>query len=79
MMTTQTVMQAPTDMALLAQLDAILAEVQELRAVIQKRRSATAAIDFVAQLSGTLGPAAADEMEFFRDNNLDWERFRHRN
>jgi hypothetical protein len=42
MMTTQTVMQAPTDMALLAQLDAILAEVQELRAVVQKRRSAAA-------------------------------------
>ena len=65
-------MSSPT---LLAQLDAILIEVQKLRATLQTRHAVPKRIDYVAQLSGALGPAAPDEREFFREDYLDWERF----
>jgi hypothetical protein len=74
-MTIQTIMQDPTDAALLAQLDAILVEVQKLRTTLQTRHAVPKRIDYVAQLSGALGPAAPDELEFFRAHDLDWERF----
>ncbi len=65
-MTIQTILQEPTDAALLAQLDAILVEVQKLRTTLQTRHAVPKRIDYVAQLSGALGPAAPDEREFFR-------------
>jgi hypothetical protein len=71
----QSVLQPPTDVALLTQLDAILAQVEELRAAIQRGAATTDSANLVAQLSGILGPAASDEQEFFRDNSLDPTRF----
>ena len=65
-MTIQTILQDPTDAALLAQLEAILVEVQKLRTTLQTRHAVPTRIDYVAQLSGALGPAASDELEFFR-------------
>jgi hypothetical protein len=73
--TIQTIMQEPTDAALLAQLDAILVELQKLRATLQTRKADPNRIDYVAHLSGALGPAAPDELDFFRAHDLDWERF----
>lgn len=74
-MTIQTTLQESADAALLARLDAILFEVQKLRTTLQTRHAGPTRIDYVAQLSGALGPAAPDERDFFRANDLDWERF----
>ena len=72
-MTIQTIDHSPH--AILHRLDTILNELLELRQAVQKMVTNEHPEDLVATLAGSLGPAAPDEMAYFNQVDVTWQRF----
>ncbi len=73
-MTIQTLNHSPQ--AILRRLDLVLNELLVLRQAVQALAQAEPqSEDFVTTLAGSLGPAAPDEMEYFKTFDITWQRF----
>jgi hypothetical protein len=61
--------------AILQRLDAVLTELLALRKTVQEMAKAEQNEDMVATLAGSLGPAQADELDYFNQFDVTWQRF----
>ncbi|MEZ4711944.1 MAG: hypothetical protein R3A44_32460 [Caldilineaceae bacterium] len=61
--------------AILHRLVLILNKLLALRQVVQHMDEAKASEDLVTALAGSLGPAAPDEMTYFNQFDVTWQRF----
>ncbi|MEM7130703.1 MAG: hypothetical protein AAF702_30540 [Chloroflexota bacterium] len=72
-MSIQTIDHSPQDV--LHRLDIMLDELLALRRIVQKMVQSEQKEDFVSSLAGSLGPANEDEMAYFNQFDVTWQRF----
>jgi hypothetical protein len=69
----QTVEHSPR--VILQRLDVVLNELLALRKTVQEMAQAEQHEDLVATLAGSLGPAQPDEVDYFNQFDVTWQRF----